>query len=71
MEMLLPEMSERDQRILRAHYGEDMTYAQMADAEGISMAAAKKAVHDAKGRLRKRLVDAGYGPTEAENVRLD
>lgn len=71
VERLLPEMSERDQRILRQHYGEDMTYVQIADAERISKAAAKKAIHDAKARLRERLVDAGYGPTEAENGRLD
>lgn len=48
VERLLPEMSERDQRILRQHYGEDMTYAEVADAEAISKAAAKKAIRDAK-----------------------
>lgn len=69
VERLLLEMSERDQQILRQHYGEDMTYAQIAEAVGISKEAAKKAIHDAKARLRKRLADAGYGIEGATDVR--
>ncbi len=60
IEKLLPEMSERDQEILRQHYGENLTYTEVAEAAGISKAAGKKAIHDAKRRLQRRLVDAGY-----------
>lgn len=64
VEGLLMEMSPRDERILRQHYGEGLTYAQVAEASSISPAAAKKAIHDAKARLRRRLEDAGYGIEE-------
>ena len=60
VEGLLLGMSGRDQTILRQHYGENLTYAEIAEAAGISKGAAKKAIHDAKARLRKRLADSGY-----------
>lgn len=60
VEGLLLGLSERDQTILRQHYGENLTYAEIAEAAGISKGAAKKAIHDAKARLRKRLADSGY-----------
>lgn len=60
VEGLLTDMSARDEQILRQHYGQGLTYAQVAEELGISKAAAKKAIHDAKARLRKLLADAGH-----------
>jgi RNA polymerase sigma factor (sigma-70 family) len=65
VEDMLLEMSPRDELILRQHYGEGMSCAEIGQSVGITKAAAKKAVHDAKARLRHRLEGAGHTLKEA------
>jgi RNA polymerase sigma factor (sigma-70 family) len=53
-----PLLSPRDRLILRMRYEERMTTEQVAEQLGISIAAAKKAAHDARERLRNHLKKA-------------
>lgn len=40
-------------------YEERLTETEVAERLGISLAAAKKAAHDARGRLKKLMIQAG------------
>jgi len=56
---VFPLLSPRDRMILRMRYEERLTETEVAERLGISLAAAKKAAHDARGRLKKLMIQAG------------
>lgn len=59
VQQVFPLLSPRDRLILRMRYEERRTTEQVAEHLGISVAAAKKAAHDARERLRNHLKKAG------------
>jgi RNA polymerase sigma factor (sigma-70 family) len=52
-------LSPRDRMILRWRYADRLPNAEVGERLGIGEGAAKKAAHDARGRLRKLLEEAG------------
>lgn len=58
-------LTPRDQRLLQLRYGECLTEPEIALAMKLTLGATKKALHDARSRLKKVLYDLGL-PIEAE-----
>jgi RNA polymerase sigma factor (sigma-70 family) len=59
LRQVFPLLPPRDRMVLRARYGEGLTEREVAERLGISPAAAKKAAHDARGRLKNLMIQAG------------
>jgi RNA polymerase sigma factor (sigma-70 family) len=59
LRLLLPRLSPRQQMILRMRYETGLTEKEVAERLSISLAAAKKAAHDARERLKSLMIEAG------------
>lgn len=59
LRQVLPLLSPRQRLVLRMRYDEGLTEREVAERLGISLAAAKKAAHDARERLRGLMIEAG------------
>lgn len=67
VETALLQMSPRDQDILRWHYDERATIATIAERLGMNQGAAKKAAHDARTRMKRRIIELGIVPQGAKS----
>lgn len=59
LRLLLPLLSPRQRMILRMRYETGLTERAVAERLGMSLAATKKAAHDARERLRSLMIEAG------------